>query len=147
MLWNYLHCCRRRAVEVDDEFELVECSVITAEEPAEGLATYRGVSAARQEIARRAGIEARAKLQGAKDRVSPVAQETPGGRLKNRVWVVVRTKDSVVLGKVFDRWSAASTFCLDRDTRVLADTSILHGWPSKVEADVYLQEALRGSRR
>ena len=146
MLRDWLCCSRRRASESEEEFELVEEPIVVVVKSNESFTTFRGVSAERQDIARRAGIEASSKLQGVKDQVSPIAEQTPGERIKNRVWVVVRTTDSVVLGKVFDRWSAAAPLCLDRYTRVLADASILHGWPSRVEADIYLKEALRGSR-
>ena len=146
MLRDWLCCNRRRTSHCEDEFELVEEPIVVVVKSNEGVTTFRGVSVERQDTARRAGIEARAKLQGFKEKVKPT-YETPSCRIKDRVWVVVRTKDSVVLGKIFDRWSTAAPLCLDRYTRVLADASILHGWPSKVEADIYLKEALRGSRR
>ena len=144
MLRSWLLCCRRRSVEVDDGFELVEEPVtVVTERPSGDTDCFRGVPQCRQDIARRAGLEARAKLQGRKKRVAPVARETPGGRLKNRIWVVVRTKDYRRLGQSFTTWSAASTYCLDSHSGDPVAAAIFHGWPSKAEADIYLSRALR----
>ena len=131
-------------MEVVDESELVKSPVTVVTERSGGDAqSFRKVPQYRQDIARRAGLEARAKLRRKKRRVAPGSEETPGGRLKNRIWVVVRTKDHRTLGQSFTTWSAASVHCLDSDSGDPAETAIFHGWPSKVEADIYLSTALR----
>jgi hypothetical protein len=144
MLDSWPFCCRRRFAKVVDGFELVEDPVtIVTERPSGDSQSFRGVPQYRQDIARRAGLEANKKLQGKKQRVAPVARETPGGRLKNRVWVVIRTKGYRTLGQSFSTWSAASVHCLDHYSGEPAAAAIFHGWPSKVEADIYLSTALR----
>ena len=144
MFCSWLLCCRRRSVEVDDGVELVQAPVTeVVERPRESTSSLRGVSQQRQGIARRAGLEAKAKLRGRKQKVAPVAQKITGGRLRNRVWVVLRTKSRRTLGQIFDSWSAASTHCLDDHSREPSPTAVFHGWASRFEAEIYLSTALR----
>ena len=104
------------------------------------------VSAERQRIAREAGQEARAVVEGRQSRVRPIAASTPGGRPKNRYWVVIRDRFGRICGETFDRWFLAPPLCLGSGPRRSPSAAVFHCWPSKSEAQLYLEEALPARR-